>query len=237
MALFAISDLHLSLAAPKSMDVFGHRWQGYTEKLEKNWRAVVKDCDTVVIPGDISWAMKLSEAERDLKFLDSLPGRKIIGKGNHDYWWTTVGKMKSRLAEWGITTIDFLHNNAYSAENFIICGSRGWFLEERLQNIDDADYALVCAREVLRLRASLDAGVALRETEGDRPILVYLHFPPVFGDFVCRDIVELMKEYGVGNCFYGHLHGNYSLPKSFDFEGIKMTVVAADHLDFVPRLI
>ena len=236
MALFSISDLHLSLSTTKPMDIFGHRWQGYMGKLEKNWRSVVKDTDTVVIPGDISWAMKLHEAERDLRFLDSLPGHKIIGKGNHDYWWTTVGKMKSAFESWGITTIDFLHNNAYSAEGFIICGSRGWFLEERLQNIDDADHATVSAREVLRLKASLDEGIKLKEAEGDKPILVYLHFPPVFGDFVCREITELLKEYQVAECFYGHLHGNYNLPKSFDFEGVKMTIIAADHLDFIPHL-
>jgi len=235
MALYSISDLHLSLATPKPMDVFGHRWQGYTDKLEKNWRAVVKDSDTVVIPGDISWAMKLEEAEADLGFLHSLPGRKILGKGNHDYWWSTVGKMKSALKAWGIDSIDFLHNNAFETEEHIICGSRGWFIEERLQNIDSADHAKIAAREALRLRASLEAGRALDKSE-NKKLLVYLHFPPVFGDFVCTEIVSLLKEYGVTECFYGHLHGNYSIPRSFDHDGTKMTIIAADHLEFIPLL-
>lgn len=235
MALFSISDLHLSLATPKPMDIFGHRWQGYTDKLRKNWCAIVKENDTVVIPGDISWAMKLEEAEADLRFIHSLPGRKILGKGNHDYWWTTAGKMKSALEDWGIDSIDFLHNNAFDTEECIICGSRGWFIEERLQNIDSADHAKIAAREALRLRASLEAGCALNKNS-TKPVLAYLHFPAVFGDFVCTEIVSLLKEYGVTECFYGHLHGNYNLPRSFDFEGIRMTIIAADHLDFIPFL-
>lgn len=235
MSLFTISDLHLSLATPKPMDIFGHRWQGYTAKLEKNWRAIVGENDTVVIPGDISWAMHLDEAERDFRFLHSLPGKKILGKGNHDYWWTTVGKMKKALAEWGIDSIDFLHNNAYEAEDFIICGSRGWFIEERLQNIDSADHAKIAAREALRLKASLDAGKLLGKDSG-KPILAFLHFPPVSADFVCTEIVSLLKEYNVSECFYGHLHGNYSVPRSFEYDGVKLTIIAADHLEFIPHI-
>ena len=235
MALFSISDLHLSLATPKTMDVFGHRWQGYMAKLEKNWRAVVSEGDTVVIPGDISWAMHLSEAERDLRFIHSLPGKKILGKGNHDYWWTTVGKMKKALAEWDIDSIDFLHNNAFETDEFVICGSRGWFIEERLQNIDSADHAKIAAREALRLKASLDAGKLLTGSK-DKPLLVYLHFPPVSADFVCSEIVSLLKEYNVAQCFYGHLHGNYTVPRSFYHDGVKMTIIAADHLEFIPHI-
>lgn len=238
MALFSISDLHLSLATPKPMDVFGHRWQGYTEKLRQRWCAVVSDKDTVVIPGDVSWAMKLHEAEADLKFIDSLPGKKIIGKGNHDYWWSTLGKMNAFLEKIGVTTISFLHNNAYIAEEHIICGTRGWFLEERLQNINDADYTLVAAREASRLKAGLDEAMKLRETEEGQglPIIAYLHFPPVFGDFVCEEMVSLMKEYGVSHCFYGHIHGKYDVPKTTVYDSIPMTIISADYLDFIPYL-
>ena len=238
MALFSISDLHLSLATPKPMDVFGHRWQGYTEKIQKNWCAVVTEKDTVVIPGDVSWAMKLHEAEADLKFIDSLPGRKIIGKGNHDYWWSTLGKMSAFLNEIGVTSISFLHNNAYIADGHIICGTRGWFIEERLQNINDADYALVAAREAARLKAGLEAAKSLSETpEGEGlPIIVYLHFPPVFGDFVCEEFVSLMKEYGVSHCYYGHIHGKYDIPKTVVHDGIPMTIISADYLSFIPHL-
>lgn len=221
------------------MDVFGKRWIGYTEKLEKNWRAVVKDDDTVVIPGDISWAMKLEEAAADFKFINSLPGRKLIGKGNHDYWWTTLSKMESALESWDIHSISFLHNNAYVADGHIICGSRGWFVDEALHGravTNNADFEKMSAREALRLRASLDAGRALESEHGKLPMLVYLHFPPVFSDIVCRPLIELMHEYGVKRCFYGHLHGNYTIPRHMTYDGIELSIIAADHLEFVPYL-
>lgn len=239
MSLFSISDLHLSLASPKPMDVFGRRWADHTERLEKNWRAVVKETDTVVLPGDISWAMKLEEAEADLTFIDSLPGHKLIGKGNHDYWWTTLSKMESALKRWDLHSISFLHNNAYAAEEHIICGSRGWFVDEALHGravTNNADFDKLSARETLRLRASLGAGRAMRDVYGELPYLVYLHFPPVFGDTVCRPIIELLHEFGVRRCFYGHLHGNYTLPRRSFFEDIELTIIAADHLEFVPYL-
>ena len=241
MSLFSISDLHLSLAVSKPMDVFGSRWQGYTEKLEKNWRAVVKENDTVVVPGDISWAMNLREAEADLRFIDSLPGRKLLGKGNHDYWWETVTKMKRYLAECGITSIDFLHNNAFLTDDFIVCGTRGWYTEEKLQPSDEAhdtDYAKISARERGRLRASLDAADALRQTaEGcGKPILVYLHFPPAFGDFADQTLIDLMKEYGVSRCLYGHIHGRYDIPRSTVVDELPVTIISADYLGFVPMI-
>ncbi len=241
MALFAIADLHLSRGAPKPMDVFGHRWQGYTEKLTRNWRAAVKENDTVIVPGDISWAMRLSEARADFELLDALPGRKLLGKGNHDYWWETLSKMRAFTDSCGFKSIGFLHNNAYIVEDFIVCGTRGWFLEERLQKTGEgeADYKKLCAREVIRLRASLDEAKRLRETdEGkDKPILVFLHFPPVFGDFVCEEYLSLMAEYGVAECFYGHIHGRYDLERSFKLGSVKLTMIASDYLNFTPLLI
>ena len=238
MALFSISDLHLSLSTPKPMDVFGHRWQGYISKLEKSWRSIVSENDTVVIPGDISWAMHLEEAEADFRFIDSLPGKKLIGKGNHDYWWDTMSKMRRIFDKWGVTTIDFLHNNAFIAEGHIVCGTRGWFTEERLQSIKEADFTKMCARETLRLKASLDAAMALRGTSDgkDMPILVYLHFPPAFGDFECSEFLDMMANYGVAHCYYGHIHGKYNVPHTEMRRQVPLTMISADYLNFIPLL-
>ena len=173
MSIFAIADLHLSTGAgiDKSMEVFGKRWRGYTEKIRRNWEASVGADDTVVIPGDISWAMRLEDALSDLEFLNRLPGRKLIGKGNHDFWWTTASKMKAFFAEHGLSSLHILYNNAYLAEGRVLCGTRGWFLDERQQNtVGTPDYARVAQREVVRLRLSLDAAAALcrAETETGR---------------------------------------------------------------------
>lgn len=235
MSLFSIADLHLSLSVDKPMDKFGSRWQGYTEKIEKRWRAVVTDDDTVIIPGDISWGIDLNEALNDLRFIESLPGRKIIGKGNHDYWWSTVTKMKAFLLENGITTIDFLFNNAFETDDAIIAGTRGWYVEEKLQVTETADYQKIVARENARLETSLKEAVKLRG-DGSKPILVYFHFPPVFKHFRCGEFIETMKKYGVRNCYFGHIHSNYTIPRTVEDEGILMTIISADYLDFIPMI-
>lgn len=240
MSIFAIADLHLSTGAGvnKSMEVFGNRWQGYVEKLCRSWRAVVKPEDTVVIPGDISWGMRLEEALPDLELLQSLPGRKLIGKGNHDFWWTTVSKMTTFFAEHGLDSLHILYNNAYLAEGQVLCGTRGWFLDERQQNaVGSPDYARVVAREVGRLRMSLEAAAALcrDETSAGRaapPVSVFLHFPPVWLEFVCRELVDVLHEYHIKRCYFGHIHGMYRVPQSFEFEGITMTLCASDFLNF-----
>ena len=235
MSLFTMADLHLSTTTDKPMDIFGSRWQDYMEKIEKRWRAIVSDEDTVVVPGDISWGLTLEEAIGDLKLLDSLPGHKIIGKGNHDFWWSTVTKMKNAFEENGIRTIDFLFNNAYNAEEYTICGTRGWYVEEKLQATKfDTDYDKIVAREVSRLRTSLDAGKKIAD---GRELLVFFHFPPVFRGFICREIIDVLHEYGVKNCYFGHIHGLYSIPRSQEFEGIRMTMISADSLDFTPMIV
>lgn len=237
MSVFSISDLHLSLATPKPMDIFGSRWQGYTEKLEKNWRAVVTKDDTVVIPGDISWAMSLEEAEADLRFISSLPGKKLLGKGNHDFWWETLTKMRRYLADKNITGIDFLYNNAYLADDLIICGTRGWFIEERLQNtVSRTEYTKVSARELSRLKLSLDEAVKIQKNSENADIVVYLHFPPAFGDFVCGEYISLMKDYGVRHCYFGHIHGVYSIPRTTVTDGLPISIISADYLNFTPML-
>ena len=236
MSVFSIADLHLSGSVPKSMEVFGRRWTGYTDKIEKRWRAVVTDADTVVIPGDISWAMTLPEAEADFRFLASLPGKKLLGKGNHDFWWTTARKMHGYLDSLGISGIDFLYNNAFRVEDMIVCGTRGWFVEEGKQSsVNPVDYARLVNRETIRLELCITEAEKLRTgSTGNEEILVYLHFPPVFGSFVCREFVDVLLSHGIRRCFYGHIHGNYTLAPVTEYEGIRFQIISADYLDFIP---
>lgn len=236
MSIYSIADLHLSGSVEKPMDIFGYRWQNHTEKIRTRWTNVVGDDDTVIVPGDISWALTLDEALPDLKFIDSLPGKKYLGKGNHDFWWSSVTKMKSYLDENGITTIDFLYNNAFEIEDYIVCGSRGWYVEERLQNTkDEVDYEKIVNREAIRTELSLTEAEKLRAGR-DMTTLAYFHFPPVFNSFVCREIVDVLKKHGITHCYFGHIHGNYSAPRYFEFEGIGFTMISADFLDFVPMI-
>lgn len=239
MSLFAIADLHLSSDGKKSMEKFGSRWKGYMKKLESRWNAVVSPKDTVIVPGDISWSLKLEDAAQDLRFLDGLNGQKLIGKGNHDFWWSTAAKMNAFFEANRFSTLKMLYNNAYLVEDRIVCGTRGWFVEEEQQNtVGTVDYTRIVNREVIRLRMSLDEAVKLRETAGrDLPILVFLHFPPVWSGFVCEEIVSVLKEYGITSCYFGHIHGAYSSPRTHRFEGIEFTICASDHLDFVPLLL
>lgn len=227
MALFAIGDTHLSFSVSKPMDIFGG-WQDYVERLEKNWTGIVGPDDTVVIPGDISWAMNLEEAKKDLEFLDSLPGKKIIGKGNHDYWWPTMAKIDAFVKENNFTTLSFLYNNAYAAEGVAVCGSRGWFFDD-----ESPQSELVIKRECGRIRTSLEAAFAL----GLPPIL-FLHYPPITQDRICEPIMEVITSSGAKRCFYAHLHGN-AINYAFrgNFEGVAFDLVSADSLEFVPKLI
>ena len=227
MALFAIGDTHLSFSTSKPMDIFGG-WQDYVERLEKNWTRIVGPDDTVVIPGDISWAMNLEEAKKDLEFLNSLPGKKIIGKGNHDYWWPTMAKIDAFVKENNFTTLSFLYNNAYAAEGVAVCGSRGWFFDD-----ESPQSELVIKRECGRIRTSLEAASAL----GLPPVL-FLHYPPITQDRICEPIMEVITSSGAKRCFYAHLHGN-AINYAFrgDYEGVNFDLVSADSLEFVPKLI
>lgn len=233
MSIFTLSDTHLSLSLDKPMDVFGSRWSDYTEKLEKGWKSVVTENDTVVVAGDISWGMTLDEAKEDLLFLDSLPGRKIISKGNHDYWWSSLAKNKAFFEENGISTIDFLHNNAFEVEDKIICGSRGWFTDEK-NCPRNADHSKIIAREAGRIEASIKCGLDL---QSDKEIIVFLHFPPVFRDYVCGEIIDVLNKYKIGTVYYGHIHGTYNIPSSSFYEGIELCITSADYLNFVPLLV
>ncbi len=237
MALFTIADLHLSSDGSKSMEKFGSRWTDYMKKLQKNWTAVVKETDTVILPGDISWSLKLEDSLPDLRFLDALPGEKLIGKGNHDFWWATASKMSAFFAENKLETLKMLYNNAYVRDGCILCGSRGWFVEESQQNtVGSVDYLRIVNREVIRLTMSLEEAKKLRALpeNASLPIVVFLHFPPVWGEFVCRELVDVLHAYDVTECYFGHIHGAYYAPRTTQFEGINLHLIAADYLNFAP---
>lgn len=230
MALFTIADPHFSLAKPKPMDIFGSRWQNHTERFVKGWKAVVDEDDTVLVGGDISWGISLAEAGPDLALIDSLPGKKIFLRGNHDYWWNTLQKNKDFLEAGGHFSIDFLQNNAFVCEDFVICGTRGWYNDPGTAP-KETDYKKIVTREAIRLEFSLKAGAAIAE---GREIIAFFHFPPYYGDYICRELIDLLHAHGVKRCYFGHIHGQYRVPPSTEFEGIRFTVTSSDYLSFVP---
>ena len=225
MAVYAIADLHLSFGADKPMDVFGG-WKNYTERLFDNWQRLVEEEDTVVIAGDISWAMKLADTEADFRFIHSLKGKKLLMKGNHDYWWTTKAKMDKFLAEKELSSLSILHNNYFVADGMALCGSRGWFYDAET----DADM-LILHREVGRLRMSIEPAIK----DGYDP-LVFLHYPPLYNGVECEEILSVLREYGIKKCFYGHIHGGNAAKRAFIGEkyGIQFRLIACDHLGFMP---
>lgn len=226
MALYAIGDLHLSLSADKSMEVFGEAWKDYVNRIEASLRTLNAD-DTLVLAGDTSWGIDLNQAEADFRFLDQFPCRKLLLKGNHDYWWTTVSKMRRFLDEKNITTLDFLHNNCFFYKEWALCGTRGWFLEENQKAPD----AKVLNREVMRLETSLQAA------QGE-PILCFLHYPPLYQGYQCPEILSVLQKYPVKACYYGHLHGPV-IRRAIEEErsGIAFSLISADHLAFIPKKI
>ena len=225
MALFVMGDLHLSLSSDKSMDIFGG-WENYVERIKENWNREVSPEDTVVVPGDISWAMSLKEAVADFSYIHELPGRKIMLKGNHDYWWTTAAKMNNFLAENGFDSIFILHNNHYAYENYGICGTRGWINDDS----EPAD-AKVLAREAQRLETS----IASAENAGLEP-LVFLHYPPLYGNEYNPDLLEVMYRHNIKRCWYGHIHGRKGHQNAVNGErdGIFFQLVSADYVQFCP---
>lgn len=227
MSIFAIGDTHLSLNSDKPMNIF-KGWDDYVERLSANWQAVVEPKDTVVVMGDVSWAMSLSEAQKDFTFLNELPGQKIILKGNHDYWWNTRRKMEDFFVENGFSTLHILHNNAFLVDGFSICGTRGWFYDDT-----QSEPEKVLLREVQRLKTSIDAGRAL----GGEPI-VFLHYPPITLQQRCKPILDLLEQKKIKTCFYAHLHGSaaYSSYRG-EFQGTHFELLSGDHLKFCPKLI
>lgn len=227
MALYAIGDLHLCLGASKPMDIFGGAWVGYMDKLRDKLSVIGPD-DTTVLLGDLSWTLDLSRAKEDFGFIDQIPGRKIILKGNHDYWWSTASKFYAFCRENGYSDQLILNNNYYEYDGWAICGTRGWFFEEERSAAHDEK---VFKRELLRLEASLQAA-------GDLPKLVFLHYPPRYKGYLCEPILSLLKAYDVRRCFYGHLHGpSHGLAVEGVWDGVDYKLVSADYLNFEPYLV
>ena len=223
MALFVLGDTHLSLGGAKPMDVFPG-WNGYVEKLEANWRKLVKPEDTVVLAGDISWSMRLADTRKDFAFLNGLPGRKLIMKGNHDYWWSTANKMNEFFRAEGFDTLRLLHNNSYTVDGWALCGTRGWLFDAGEPHDEK-----VMNREIGRLRLSLQAA------EPGKEKLVFLHYPPVYTGADAPEIVAVLKEYGIRRCFYAHLHGKaIRFAVQGEVDGIRYKLVSADGLQFCP---
>jgi predicted phosphohydrolase len=227
MSIFAISDLHLALSIDKPMDVFGSRWGGYMDKIKTYWNETITDNDYVIIPGDISWATYLEQAVMDFTYIDSLPGRKIISKGNHDYWWTTLTKLEAFISKNGFSTISFMHNNSYNVEKSIICGTRGW----KLPGDDEfsEDDRKIYNRELNRLEISLK-----NSSDGcNENIIVALHYPPFNSRKEASGFVDIMNRYNVNTCIYGHLHGEgHKNAVDGIVNGISFKCVAADYLKF-----
>lgn len=224
MALYAIGDLHLCLGAPKPMDIFGGAWVGYMDKLREGLSVITPE-DTTVLMGDLSWAMDMQSAKEDFAFVNAIPGRKIILKGNHDYWWSTAAKFRKFCEENGFTAMELLNNNAFDYEGFAICGTRGWYFEEQRGSEHDAK---VFKRELIRLEASLKAA-------GEKPKLVFLHYPPRNKVYECPEILEILNRYEVRRCFYGHLHGpSHKLAMEGRWDGIEYRLLASDYIGFKP---
>ena len=227
MALYAIGDLHLCLGAPKPMDIFGGAWVGYMDKLREGLSVIGPD-DTTVLLGDLSWALDLENAAADFAWINEIPGKKIILKGNHDYWWSTAAKFYKFCEKNGFSNQWILNNNHYEYNEYAICGTRGWFYEEERSGEHDEK---VFKRELMRLEASL-------KSAGDRHKIVFLHYPPKYKGYECQEIIDLMKRYDVRQCFYGHLHGaSHGLAMEGQWDGIEYHLVSADKLGFRPFLV
>ncbi|MDO4581724.1 MAG: metallophosphoesterase [Bacillota bacterium] len=239
MSIFAISDLHLSLTEPpdllhpermrlaKPMDVFGARWADFLPRLIDGWRQTVGEQDTVLLPGDLSWALTLSEARYDLQFLAALPGRKVLIKGNHDYWWSSLRQLRALLDP----SIIALQHSAVAVEGWAVCGVRGWLLPQH-GNYQPAADDKVFARELLRLRMALDEAAALK-----LPILLLMHYPPLDKDAVFEQIAAIIEQYGVRYCLYGHVHGDRAPAFEGELRGVQYLNCSCDRLGLRPRRI
>jgi len=231
VSIFAIADLHLSLSVNKPMDVFGNAWEGYMGKIYSNWIATVGYNDYVIIAGDISWAINLEQAIEDLKFIHSLPGKKILLKGNHDYWWSTTSKMESALKYYNLSSINLMHNNSYKIDNYIICGTRGWKTpgDDSFEQHDLKMYQ----REISRLELSLNSSNKTREPKDI--LIVAMHYPPFNFKKEPSGFVDLMIKHKTHKCVYGHLHGaSHKTAVTGLTNGIEFALISADFLKFIP---
>lgn len=231
MSIYVMGDLHLPFGVNKPMDVFGDGWQGYTEKIKEDWNKKVKNEDTVILAGDFSWATYLEDTYRDFEYLCALPGKKIMLKGNHDYWWTTVTSMKKYLEENDFSNIDFLYNNSFLIEDKIIVGTRGWAL------LDTENSRKMVKREAARLELSLKS--AIEKYGEQKEIICIMHYPPVLATYMKNEytynseFLDVMKKYNVKRCYYGHLHGaSHKDAIEGNVEGINLKLISGDYLNF-----
>ena len=232
MAIYAISDLHLPFGIYKPMDVFGKVWENYTEKLFYNWNQIVSDDDTVILPGDLCWATYLEQALADFKFLESLKGKKIIGKGNHDYFFTTIKKMNEFLSQNDLKSVSILYNNYFLVEDQLICGSRGWDILGKTEEDEK-----LLDREAIRLELSITAAL---KKHPDKEICVFLHYPPDYNTTLTKTnkIMGILEKYNVKNCYYGHLHAK-GINQAFigNHNSVNFSLISADYLEFTPKKI
>lgn len=227
MSIYAISDLHLSFSTNKPMNIFGDNWDNHEKKIKDNWLKTVNSNDTVLLPGDFSWGMNFEEAKPDFEYLNALPGKKIMLKGNHDYWWGTVNKIKEFMQENNFNDIDVLYNNSFLIEDKIICGTRGWTI-----NGNDEENEKIYKRELLRLEISLNDGI--NKYGEDKEIIVCMHYPPTNEDLMENsEFIKIMKKYNVKKCLYGHLHGEaHKEAIEGNICGIDVRLVSCDYTDF-----
>ena len=229
MALYTISDLHLPLGIDKPMDVFGKSWENYVPRIEEEWKGKICGDDTVVLPGDFSWATYLEQSKKDFDFLDSLPGKKILLKGNHDYWWSTLNKMRGFISQNGYENIDFLHNTSFMYKNTAICGTRGWgYIGFGTAKPEDMT---IYEREAMRLEMSMEAG----KKNNPEEILVFMHYPPISRGCTQNRFTELFEKYGVKRCVYGHIHGAQKKNALVgNVRGVEYMLVSCDCMGFSP---
>ena len=224
MSIYTIGDLHLSFDNPKPMDIFGENWINHEEKIKEDWLKKVKPEDTVIHPGDFSWAMHLEDTIKDFEFLKSLPGKKIMLKGNHEYWWTTITNMKNFLSENNFEDVDFLQNNSFEIEDKIIAGTRGW----SLVNEETENSKKIIKREAMRLELSIKDGL-----DKNKEIIVFMHYPPIVRQNMNSEFMQILQKYNIKKCYYAHLHSK-SINDAIEgmVNGVEFKLVSADALDF-----
>ena len=230
MSIWTIAELHLSFCVDKPMNIFGDNWDNYEEKLKQDWLSKVKEEDTIILGGDFSWGTYLEETIADFKFINDLPGTKILLKGNHDYWWQTVKSMDNFLKENSFEKIYFLYNNSYLVENKIIVGTRGWSL-----NFDEPDTEKLYNRELIRLELSIKDGV--NKFGEDKEMICFMHYPPITRNMISNNVkskyIDLLKQYNISKLFYGHLHGaSHKDAVEGEIDGVNIKLVSSDYLKF-----
>lgn len=215
------------------MNVF-KGWENHTERLASAWNRLVNENDTVILVGDTSWALKIEDAREDFAFIDALPGKKLILKGNHDYWWSTASKIKAFFKENNFSTIDILFNNSYIFDEVALCGSRGWIYD----GSGEEDEKII-KRECGRLEMSLKSAIKAAEEKNInlKEIIVFLHYPPVYREYVCKPIIDILKKYEIKKIYYGHIHGSGKNYTVSEYDGIKMQLISCDCIDFTPLFV